>query len=387
MKCYTAVHRDGPRALSSAHRAKKTHTEPCFEAHEDTFLHLLAADAQITLLHERDWAFCHEAGVYHAPSHSVFFTANWQARKHDGPTSVFSVHCTDYTLTDWTSSLPAEIVNANGACAYGEDEILFCCQGDDVGGRAGLVAWSPSTGLARVLVDHFHGRDFNSPNDVVVDPRSGHVYFTDPPYGRDQNFRPADLQLPVQIYGLDPATGRCYAMDDSLLYPNGLCLSHDGTTLYATDTHAVRGHERARPTSAAAVSDPRSRFEVRYDPAGKAHIYAFQLERTSHGSTVSATLRNRRMVAHVDCGIPDGCKVDRAGNVWTGCGDGVHVHHAETRVLLGKIVIPGGVANFCFADGKVWLFNETRLYVATGLEAACPKVAIATTAAPATGTA
>lgn len=64
-----------------------------------------------------------------------------------------------------------------------------------------------------------------------------------------------------------------------------------------------------------------------------------------------------------DTGIPDGIKCDLAGNVYSGCGDGVNVW-SPGGILIGKIVIPGGVANFCFArNGELVLLNETRVWV------------------------
>ena len=64
-----------------------------------------------------------------------------------------------------------------------------------------------------------------------------------------------------------------------------------------------------------------------------------------------------------DCGIPDGIKCDMQGNVYSGCGDGVNVWSAGA-VLVGKIMIPGGAANFCFMrKGELAVLNETRFWV------------------------
>ena len=43
------------------------------------------------------------------------------------------------------------------------------------------------------------------------------------------------------------------------------------------------------------------------------------------GEAGSWTLENRRVFAHCDKGFPDGIKCDTLGNVYSGCGDGVHV--------------------------------------------------------------
>jgi gluconolactonase len=63
-----------------------------------------------------------------------------------------------------------------------------------------------------------------------------------------------------------------------------------------------------------------------------------------------------------DVGIPDGIKCDTAGNVYSGCGDGVHVWTPGGK-LIGKIYVPGGCANFCFGEkGEVFLLNEHKMW-------------------------
>lgn len=59
-----------------------------------------------------------------------------------------------------------------------------------------------------------------------------------------------------------------------------------------------------------------------------------------------------------DTGAPDGIKCDLQGNVYSGCGDGINVW-SPGGVLLGKILIPGGVSNFCFEKpGRIFALNE-----------------------------
>jgi gluconolactonase len=73
-------------------------------------------------------------------------------------------------------------------------------------------------------------------------------------------------------------------------------------------------------------------------------------------------LINRRVFAMADTGIPDGVKCDQQGNVYSGCGDGINVW-SPGGFLLGKTLIPGGVANFCFAQpGETLALNENRLW-------------------------
>lgn len=87
--------------------------------------------------------------------------------------------------------------------------------------------------------------------------------------------------------------------------------------------------------------------------------YAFDII-NRHGGQF---LANRRVFAGSDTGIPDGIKCDLDGNVYSGCGDGLNVWNAG-GTLLGKVIVPGGVANFCFGrSGELFLLNEKRFWV------------------------
>lgn len=71
---------------------------------------------------------------------------------------------------------------------------------------------------------------------------------------------------------------------------------------------------------------------------------------------------NRRLFALADTHVPDGIKCDLKGNVYSGCGDGVNVW-SPGGSLIGKIIIPGGAANFCFGkDGEMFILNENKVW-------------------------
>jgi len=101
----------------------------------------------------------------------------------------------------------------------------------------------------RTLIDNFHGRSFNSLNDVVLHT-DGSIWFTDPIYGFEQGFRPKP-QLRSQVYRFEPVSGDVRAVADGFGRPNGICFSPDEQTLYITDTDWIHGdgttdEERAR---------------------------------------------------------------------------------------------------------------------------------------------
>ncbi|KAK1676532.1 hypothetical protein BDP55DRAFT_105768 [Colletotrichum godetiae] len=224
----------------------------------------------------------------------------------------------------------------NGGVNYGDD-ILFCAQGS-VTQPSGLFKMSRSPPYTtEPVITTFHSRLFNSVNDVVIS-KDGSIWFTDPPYGHAQGYRPP-ATLPSQVYRFDPARSSIRAMADGFGRPNGICFSPDETTVYVTDTDLVHG-------------------DGSIDGNRASTIYAFDVEQR-HGQPL---LLNRRLFAFADVGIPDGIKCDMDGNVYSGCGDGINVWSAG-GVLLGRILVDGGAANFCFGrGGELFILNEHRLW-------------------------
>jgi gluconolactonase len=73
-------------------------------------------------------------------------------------------------------------------------------------------------------------------------------------------------------------------------------------------------------------------------------------------------LANRRLFAFSASGFPDGIKCDIYGNLYAGCREGVEVWNPAGS-LIGKILIPGGVASFCFGrDGEMFICGEKNLW-------------------------
>ena len=129
---------------------------------------------------------------------------------------------------------------ANGAVNCPDmQNLLICAQGNhhSIGGLVKMSAQSPYK--TEPVLTNYHGRQFNSVNDVVY-AKDGAIWFTDPDYGLEQDFRPCS-ELPNQIYRYDEATQDLRVVADGLAKPNGLCFSPDEKTLYITDTDCIRG--------------------------------------------------------------------------------------------------------------------------------------------------
>ncbi|KAL3455922.1 protein AkeP [Aspergillus heterothallicus] len=305
----------------------------------------LVAEGSITLCMQNDaYPFAHEAGVYIPATDSLFITSS-RFRTINGAQKIQISKITrqgnKYTQEEITPS-PDVIPMGNGGVNY-KDGVLFCSQGTLETPSALVYMEASAPYNSTVILDGFHGRRFNSVNDVVVHS-DGSIWFTDPAYGHEQGFRPRP-ELPAQVYRFDPATGAIRVVADGLGKPNGISFSPDEKIVYVTDTDMLHGKGDG----------------VDVDLTRAATIYAFDVKYYSG----EPFLVNRRVFAMADTGIPDGIKCDLQGNVYSGCGDGINVW-SPGGILLGKILIPGGVANFCFAlPREILALNEHRLWRVT----------------------
>lgn len=184
-------------------------------------------------------------------------------------------------------------------------------------------------GTITILADSYQGKRLNSPNDVVV-KSDGSVWFTDPPYGilSDYEGDQAESEIGANyVFRWNPQSGDLVIVADDFDKPNGLAFSPDETILYVSDTG------------------------LSHDPDGPHHIRAFDV-------VDGKRLKNSRVLAETEVGVPDGFKIDTEGNIWTSAGDGVHCYSVHGE-LLGKILIPEVVANITFGGIK-----KNRLFIA-----------------------
>ena len=193
-------------------------------------------------------------------------------------------------------------------------------------------------GTITVLMDKFNGKKLNAPNDVVV-ASDGAIWFTDPGYGIFGNYEghKDTLELPAQVYRLDPKSGNATVVADSFDKPNGLALSPDEKKLYIIDsgiTHGGRSNMRV--------------FDVNGDKLANDKVFA---ENFAPGFT-------------------DGVRTDVDGNVWCSMGwadpkeDGVRCY-APSGDLIGKIHLPETCANLCFGGKKknrLFMTASTSVY-------------------------
>jgi gluconolactonase len=211
----------------------------------------------------------------------------------------------------------------NGHTLDSEGRIIACEHGNR------RVSRLDHDGNWRTLADRFDGRRLNSPNDVVV-KSDGSIWFSDPSYGIDSDYEgyaaPSEIGA-SNVYRVDPVDGAVTLVASDLVQPNGLAFSTDETTLYISDTGAT--HVSRLPATIRA-----------YPVSGDG--------RSLGQGTVFATC---------ECGLFDGFRVDRNGNIFASSGDSVRVY-ASDGLLIGRILVPEAVANVCFGGPR-----RNRLFI------------------------
>jgi gluconolactonase len=183
-------------------------------------------------------------------------------------------------------------------------------------------------GSLTVLANSFQGRRLNRPNDVVV-KSDGCIYFTDP---WTNPAPPEQWDLTFSgVYRLTPDLGTFTLLIDDFVIPNGLAFAPDESVLYINDSR--RGHIRT--------------FTLL--PNG---LLAKQTDR------VFADLRGN------DPGVPDGMKVDTAGNVYCGGSGGIWILDPSGK-KVGRIVHSAPATTNIAFGGEDWktLYFTSRTHL------------------------
>ena len=224
----------------------------------------------------------------------------------------------------------------NGHYREADGALLHCSHGKRAILRTRFLDGKPQ-GEDEVVVSHYQGRRFNSPNDVIV-KRDGTIWFTDPPYGilSDEEGHRAESELGDNyVFRFDPQTGCVDIVSDFIEEPNGLAFSPDESVLYVSDTSAA----------------------LRPDGCGHHHIVAFDV-------IAGRSLARPRIFAEVSPGLADGFRVDERGWVYTSSADSVQVYHPDgTRIAL--IPVPEKVGNLTFggpSGDELYVCASTSLY-------------------------
>lgn len=211
--------------------------------------------------------------------------------------------------TDQVSVLRHNVGYSNGNTFDHQGRLISC---EHYPSRVLRYEWDGST---TVLAERYQGKPLNAPNDLVALP-SGGVIFTDPGYGAhfDYEGKKRALELETAIYYVDDSLDEPIKLTEDIHKPNGIVLTPDGRSFYASDSAPTHFEEPARIIRWALSEDGRS-------------------------------VSDRQVVVTSEDTIFDGMACDIDGNIWSSAngGEGIDgvVVFSPTGELLGRVLLPG----------------------------------------------
>jgi len=203
---------------------------------------------------------------------------------------------------------------ANGN-TYDVQGRLYSCES-----HSRRVTRADKKGKIEVLAERFQGKRLNAPNDIAV-RKDGHIYFTDPAFGNQQDTRELDF---YGVYHLSNR-GELEVVAKPKGRPNGIAISPNGRILYVTN------------------SDDRN-------------VRAYDLDRNGAASS------ERVLVSNIE-GVPDGIRVDEKGNLYVAAAK-IEVYTAEGKAL-GSVATQETPSNCAFGDpdlGTLYITARTSVY-------------------------
>ena len=240
------------------------------------------------------------------------------------------------TMYRWTQATGTQVFRspsnfANGNTVDTEGNLITC----EHGRRA--ISKTDKQGNVQILVDKLEGKRLNSPNDVVV-KSDGTIWFTDPPYGiisDAEGKKSASEIIGCYVYCYDPKSDEINIATFNVMRPNGLPFSADEKQLFVADMSVVE-----------------------FAKEGLHHLVVFDVQ--------GKRLTNRRDVAEIYPGIPDGFRIDKQGVIYCSCESGI-IALLSDGTYLGRFILGKPTSNCTFGDDQKTLFitSSNSLYKLT----------------------
>ena len=182
------------------------------------------------------------------------------------------------------------------------------------------VTRTDKKGNVEVLAERWQGKRLNAPNDIVV-RKDGHVYFTDPAFGNQQDARELDF---YGVYHIS-RKGELEVIAKPKGRPNGVALSPNGRVALC-------------------------------EQLGRAQRPGYDLD---HNGAAS----NERVLVSGIEGVPNGMRVDEKGNLYLAANK-IEVYTADGK-SLGAIETAEAPSNCAFGDADfegLYITARTSVY-------------------------
>lgn len=218
----------------------------------------------------------------------------------------------------------------NGLLLNPAGQLVLCQHGDRRMAYMDAPLDAPAPQFV-TIADNWQGKKLDSPNDAAYHP-NGSLYFTDPPYGLEFREKDPLKEMSFQgVYRVKP-DGAMSLMTDQITRPNGIAFSPDGKFAYV------------------ASSDPEKAIWTVFDVNDAGDF------------TNGRIFYDITEMVEKDPGLPDGLKVDNAGNLYATGPGGVHIFSAEGE-HLGLIRTGQATANCAFDTDKSTLYITADMYL------------------------
>lgn len=240
------------------------------------------------------------------------------------------IYLTPSGYTGETPTLSQE-PGSNGLVLRSDNKLVLCQHGDRRMAVMDAPLDQPSPTYSSIAAT-YDGKRFNSPNDAVY-RSNGDLFFTDPPYGLPaRNESDSTKEIPFQGVFKATTSGEVILLTDSITRPNGIALTPDEKTLIVAN------------------SDP-----------NKAIWYAFDFDEND-ALTNARIYYDATAEGKVERGLPDGFKIDKAGNMFASGPGGIWIFNKEGKVI-GKIKLPDSASNCGLSEDDKTLFITNDAYV------------------------
>lgn len=208
----------------------------------------------------------------------------------------------------------------NGLLLDAEGKLVMCQHGDR------RIVRVESDGKWTTLADRYQGKRLNSPNDATF-KSNGDLYFTDPPYGLPKGANdPARELRYAGVFRASP-DGKVTLLTREMTWPNGIAFSPDEKTLYVAQSDPAKAVWMA--------------LEMKPDGTlGQSRVFF----------DATAWVKSGKLP-----GLPDGLKIDKAGNLFAAGPGGINVFSPD-GTFLGRINTGVPTANCRFGDDGSTLY-------------------------------